>query len=241
MIETLAIEDPIKYRAAIAAGNSFVRNDAAFRAACGERPSGFSYIVVTSTDADADHEIFESQGLSGGDLVAFSRDFERPDGTLDTVSAKLAFATPPGHGTAFYFTCEDIIVPDVDRSDMLDHPNGAVGVSQVVSVAKDPVRYAEFLRAVIAPNQVRVREGAVTSEFPNGRISIVAPATLVHTFDREPSVDSTEIVHAGLIVDVADISATEAIFVRNKVPISLKRENMLIVDDGLGCFFAFRQ
>jgi hypothetical protein len=93
MIETLAVEDAVKYSQAIQDGNTFVKNDAAFRDRHGH--DGFSHIVTTSLDADKDHSDYLALGVSGGDLVSFTRRFEKPDGTLDTVSAKLAFATHP--------------------------------------------------------------------------------------------------------------------------------------------------
>ena len=144
MIETLSIENPVKYSEAIEAGNTFVRNDAAFRAAQGD--SGFSHVVATSTDAEQDHNGFLERGVSGGDIVSFSRQFEQPDGKVETVAAKLAFATHSKAPSGFYFTCEDIVVPEIDRSSLLDHENGALGPIHAISCSREPLTYVDFLR-----------------------------------------------------------------------------------------------
>jgi len=240
MIESLAVESAARYAAAIRAGNSFVRNDAAFRAARGS--SGFSHVVVTSDDADADHAGFVRRGVSGGDLVAFTREFEQPDGTLDTVSARLAFATHPQAGCGCYFSCQDIVVPQVDRSDLLDHPNGALGVRQAVSCSGQPQTYRGFLESLVAPNLVQTTGDGVDCLFPNGRASVVTPAALARDYGIAHDSPGADLVHHGLVFAVSDLAVTEALFVRNQIRFDrVSRRLVTRVDPNTGPFFAFEQ
>ncbi len=225
MIETLAIENPARYAEAVAAGNSFVANDAAFRAARGDE--GFSHVVVTSRDAERDHAAFLDRGVSGGKLVSFSRDFELPDGRMERVEAKLAFATPAGARCGFFFTCEDIVVPAIDRSSLLDHGNGALGARQALSCAQEPLAYADFLKGLVEPNEVHVGAQRVDCVFPNGRASIVTPELLAGDFGLEESPDAAGLQHRALLFQVKDLGKTERLFARNGLPFTRHKERLV--------------
>lgn len=240
MIETLAIMDAGACSEAIAGGNTFVANDAAFRAAVGS--SGFSHIVLTSEDADADHAGFQTDGVSGGDLVSFTRKFEQPDGSLGTVSVKLAFAKPPETRAAFYFTCEDIIMPDVDRSLLLEHANGALGAKRVISCAANPSRYAEFLEGLFGEDAVYADDDGVDGTVANGRASIVTPDVLAREYGVPHGQDRPDLLHRGLVFAVEDIKRTETLFTENEV--AFNRHNDRLVTQIVpkpGVFFAFEQ
>jgi len=213
MVESLTMEHRGRYEQAVRDGNTFVANDAAFRAARGD--NGFSHIVVTSEDADRDHADYLERGVSGGDLVAFTRDFEQPDGSIDTVSAKLSFATHPSAPSAFFFSCEDVIVPAVDRSSLLDHPNGAIGAVRAVSCAADPAAYADFLTRFIGHDPVRTETDSVEWQLPNGIVSVSTPAVLAREFGVTPPVTDAELQHFGLVFDVEDLNRTAALLERN--------------------------
>lgn len=129
-LEALALRDGPDAAAAIAAGNVFVARDHVFRAMCGEE--GFSAIVLTSEDADGDHEAFLAAGISGGDMLGFSRQARDAAGNTGTAAFRLAFAADTGTADAFLFTCQRVNVPAIDRSALERHDNGAVGIREVV-------------------------------------------------------------------------------------------------------------
>jgi len=241
MIETLSIENHIKYSEAIEAGNTFVKNDAAFRAARGD--DGFSHVVVTSTDADMDHDGFKERGVSGGDIVSFSRQFKQPDGKVETIAAKLAFAThSKAARSGFYFTCEDIVVPEIDRSSLLDHENGALGANHVISCSCKPLTYVDFLRGLFEPNEIRVSEQNVDCLFPNGCASIVTPEMLAQDFGIKHSRTEADLQHRGLVFGVTDLRKTEALFTQNQIPFERHNERLVTqLSPEPGPFFAFEQ
>lgn len=238
MIETLAIADPVRYAQAIEGGNTFVTNDAAFRRAHGDH--GFSHVVATSTDADKDHTDFLARGVSGGAPVSFSREFEHPDGTLDTFSVKLAFATHPKATSGYFFVCEDVVAPKIDRSSLLDHENGALGATSVISCTSEPSTYGDFYRELFASSDDIVRERTVDCALPNGRVSIVTPEELSQEYDVGHRCAGEDLLHRGMIFGVRDLPRTEALFIRNRVP--FKRHNGRLIAlpaSELGFFFGF--
>ena len=240
MIETLSIGNHALYAEAIEAGNTFVKNDAAFRATLGDE--GFSHVVVTSTDASRDHAAFLERGVSGGDIVSFSRQFERPDGRVERIAAKLAFATHPKAPFGFYFTCEDVVAPAIDRSSLLDHENGALGAKHVISCAREPWTYVDFLKGLTESDDVRVSDRSVDCLVPNGRASIVTPEALAQDFGIEHSRTGADLLHRGLVFGVADLQKVEALFTENQV--HFERHNERIVTQPgpeSGPFFLFEQ
>jgi hypothetical protein len=62
-----------------ARGNVFVARDQAYRFRLSD--NGFSALVVGSKDAGADHDRFIELGMSGGDMLTFSRPMKLPDGS----------------------------------------------------------------------------------------------------------------------------------------------------------------
>lgn len=240
MIETLSIENHIKYSEAIEAGNTFVKNDAAFRTAQGD--DGFSHVVVTSTDADMDHDGFLERGVSGGNIVSFSRQFEQPDGRVETVAAKLAFATHPKARCGFYFTCEDIVTPAIDHSLLLDHENGALGAKHVISCSREPLTYVDFLRGLFESNEIRVSGQNVDCLVPNGRASIVTPEVLAQDFGMKHSLTGADLLHRGLVFGVSDLQRTKALFTQNQILFERNNERLVTqLSPEPGPFFVFEQ
>ncbi len=240
MIETLSIENERRYAEAIAAGNSFVKNDAIYRKVLGD--AGFSHVVLTSDDAESDHARFVGKGVSGGALVAFSRDFEQPDGRIETISAKLAFATPTNARCGFYFTCEDIAVPTIDRSSLLDHENGALGAVQAVSSAPDPLAYVGFLGTLFEAGAIQVSDRSVECPLPKGRATIMTPDQLAEDFGIDGAPSGSDLLHRGLVFEVTDLQKTEDLFTRNQVAYKRHKQRLVTqVSPTPGPFFAFEQ
>lgn len=129
-LEPLALRDGPVAAAAIAAGNVFVARDHVFRAMSGEE--GFSAIVLASDDADRDHAAFVEGGISGGDILTFSRQARDAAGNAGTASFRLAFAADTGTADAFLFTCQRVNVPAIDRSALERHENGVAGIRAIL-------------------------------------------------------------------------------------------------------------
>lgn len=170
-MEPLAIGNRLAADKAVAEGNVFVGRDRAFRAAHGEE--GFSAVVFATDDADADHAELGKAGVSAGPRLDFSRPFVDATGKSDQVSFRLAFAAEPGSvADAFFFSCQRVNAPNVDRSSLQVHANGVRRIVAVEANARDPFKSAELV-ARIARSQVEAA-ASMALEIPlaNSRIVV---------------------------------------------------------------------
>ncbi len=237
MVETVAVGDKASYETAASQGNTFAANDAAFRRAWGDQ--GFSHLVASSTDAAADDRRFRRQGVSGGPVVSFSRPFENPDGSWDTISAHLAFATHPKSPSAFFFTCEDVRLPKVDRSSLQVHENGVIGVAGMVACAPVPSLFADFLQDLFQAPEITSSPEEVRATLANGKVSILSPRRIAAEFGVSQEV-AAGLLHRGLIFQTADMERLQALLSGNGVAYESHNNRLVIPPTGIaGPFFAF--
>ena len=159
-LEPLSIGDAAAVSQAMAEGNVFVSRDGAYRGKHGEE--GFSALVFKTEDADGDHEAFVLEGLSAGPMLTFSRPFVDSAGASGTASFKLAFAAEPEESATYLFTCQRIGSPQVDRSALERHANGAYGIRSILAEASDVDAARGFLARTCptAPGTVEIGRGA---------------------------------------------------------------------------------
>ena len=226
-VEPLAVGDAAAVEAAAAAGNSFVLGDRHFRATRGGE--GLSGAVLTSGDADADHERFARLGIAGGPMVAFSRPSLDPSGKADTASFLLAFAAPQGGAEAFFFACERRKVPAIDRSALERHENGAARIVAVEAEAADPSRFADFLAAMA--------EASATSEGDRAAVTLVNAA--VHVA-KNPDAQAPRLT--GIVFGVRALDVAAALFKAAGI-VYEEREGRLHVPAtaGQGAVFVFEE
>lgn len=163
-LEPLAQSDVGVEREAGRLGNMFAARDIAFRYRQGAE--GFSALVFDSEDAAADHMEFVESGFSGGAILEFSRDFTDASGKTDDASFRLAFAGDWRAPDCFFFTCQRVNVPGVDRSALQVHENGVTGIKGVVLSAPDSRDYADFLH--VASNADVENESGDTTRIETG-------------------------------------------------------------------------
>lgn len=213
-LEPLAIGDAGAVSQAVAQGNVFVSRDGAYRREHGEE--GFSALVFKTDDADADHEAFSREGLSAGPMLTFSRPFVDSAGASGMASFKLAFTAEPDEPATYFFTCQRIGSPKVDRSALERHANGASGIRAILAEAPDVDAARGFLARTCptAPEIVEIGQGA--------------PGTGLRL--------------SGIVLAVADRARTEELF--SAAGIDYRRAgNRLIVPPapGQGTIFAFEE
>lgn len=118
----------------------------------GLAPLGLNGLVLRSHDIGATHAHLERAGAAAGPPKAFSRPVKLGDG--DTRDAR--FRTVSVADAAFplgrlYF-CEHLTPELVWQPALLTHPNGVIGIAELVAVAPDPAalarRVAEAIGAV---------------------------------------------------------------------------------------------
>ncbi|TPJ73018.1 VOC family protein [Mesorhizobium sp. B2-6-2] len=181
-LEPLAVGNEQAARQAIAAGNVFIARDRLYRERLGEE--GFSAVVLGTGNADADHMRFVEAGLSAGDTLRFSRAFTGANGKSDTASFKLAFAAGKGATDAFFFACERVNAPKIDRTALQAHANAVTGIVEVIAVSDVPSAQIALISIAAGSDA----DGDVV-RLPNAILSIVTPETYAQRFGlaAEPS------------------------------------------------------
>jgi len=238
-LEPLAIGDAVRVDAAAAERNVFVTRDRQFRGRNGAE--GFSALVFGTSDADADHAAFVDAGVSAGPRLDFSRPFVDGSGKTDTASFRLAFAADDREPDAFFFTCERVNAPKVDRSALEAHANGARRIVGIVAVSADPAADAGSLGAIAGVDGVAAAGNGIEFELPNAAFALTDPAGLKTDFGVDlPFAPGLRL--SAIVFGVKDLARTESLFIANAMDYH-RRGSRLIVSPaaGQGAIFAFEE
>ena len=100
-IELLTVAEPDKIPPSTATKFSFCGFNRDFLAEAGE---GLSMLVLSSADPRADKADFDRAGFGGFDLLDFSRQGKRADGSETEVAFEIAFARDPASPQVGFFT-----------------------------------------------------------------------------------------------------------------------------------------
>ena len=234
-LEPLAVGDAVMVFNAMQAGNAFISGDAAYRQALGG--NGFSALVLASDDADADDAVFHAAGISGGKRLDFSRPFRTPSGDEAVASFRLAFATD-GHDTRYFFTCERVNPPRVDRSELEAHANGVTGIRSVLATDSDPASQKAFWEAFTGAKPIADGD-TLTVPLPNAAVKIVPPekTPLLEGVIQAPGDRLVAITFA-----VADLDRTVALLEERSIGYS-RDGGRVLVDPrpGQGATFIFEE
>jgi hypothetical protein len=156
-LEPLAVADQAKSEEAARQGNVFIARDRDWRSRHGEE--GFTALVFASTDADDDHARFVRAGVSAGSQLSFSRPFVDASGEQDVASFKLAFAADQRAPDVYFFACERVNAPAVDRSGLQRHANGVRRTSAIRLEGRPPGDFAALLSALTGSAGVETASG----------------------------------------------------------------------------------
>lgn len=182
-LEPLAIASREESEATARAGNVFTARDRAYRFRRGE--DGFSAYAMASTDAAGDHAAFVEAGFSGGARLDFSRQSATPDGQVGTAAFALAFAADLRAPDAFFFTCQRVKSPAIDRAVLLRHANGVTGTAEVVLSEDNPTDFQYFLEEVVNQRDVNAHSFGMSLQAANGTVSVLTPAGMATHFGTD--------------------------------------------------------
>lgn len=237
-LEALATGDRDRIEAAVKAGNAFVARDRQFRARNGQE--GFSAVVFGTKNADDDHAAFVRAGISAGDRLDFSRPFVDASDKADEASFRLAFAAEAGEPEAFFFTCERANVPQVDRSVLQAHSNGAQRIAAVVASAADPAGHARFFEAVTnAPSEVFGSK--IRVKLSNTNIDLLGPDAFANEFGSDiPASGALRL--AAVIFGLRDLTQAQRHLAATGIHYHRHGQRLIVPPaPGQGAFFAFEE
>ena len=234
-LEPLAVGNVQAAAKAIAEGNVFVARDRLYREALGG--DGFSAVVLGTANADADHARFVEAGLSAGEVLSFSRAFIDQAGKSETASFKLAFAAGSKATDAFLFACERINAPDIDRTVLQAHANGATGIVEIVAVSEAPSAQARLISTVAGSKQ----ESGAVFDLPNARLTVLDHASFTARFGVSAGAP-TELRFAAVVFSVRSANATVSLLAANAIPHDIAGNEIVVQPaSGQGAAFIFRE
>ena len=238
-LEPLAVAQREDCEATARKGNVFTARDQAYRFRNGE--NGFSALAMASDDARFDHKAFRKTGFSAGKKLTFSRRFVDASGKRGKAAFLLAFAADLRTPDAFFFTCEKISTPTVDRSALEVHGNGVTGIRQIVMSEPNPTDFQYLLQEVVNNRNDEAHSFGLEITAANGSIDVMTPEGLnVHFGVRRASAERG-LRFEGLILSVRSIEALEQYLGEHGIHYR-EMHGRIIVDaaPGQGLFLAFQ-
>jgi hypothetical protein len=237
-MEPLAVGDPAQAASADAAGNVFVQRDRAYRRWQGE--DGFSAVVFGTDDANADHRRYVGAGISAGKMLEFSRPFVDASGKADTASFRLAFAADAQMRDSFVFACQRLNAPQVDRSALQAHANGAAAIVEVIAVAATPAHATAFLaQAAGSQSTPRPGDGIVLS---NARLTVLDPAEFSARFGMPAAIDLAGLRFAAVAFSAASVERAANVLAKNGIAHDMRAGKIVVAPaSGQGAAFIFEE
>lgn len=239
-LEPLGVADREAYEASARNGNTFIARDQAIRFRHGDE--GLSAIVVNAADADADHQRFAENGISGGPMLSFSRVGRLPDGTERTASFKLAFAADLRSPDFFAFACQRIAALPSGGKALETHENGVTGIAQVVLSEPSPADFKAFLQTVAVSNEAVEHPFGMDVELENATVAAFNPAGLKDAFGLKGSTHARGLRGRAIVFKVLDMTRLKACLAESGVAFEERAGCVLVPHEpGQGVLFAFEE
>src|SRR5262249_48912172 len=150
------------------------------------RGPGLAMLVLESTDAPSDREVFQHAGIGDFELFRFEREGKRPDGGAVRVGFSLAFAHDPRAPDIGFLVCPHHHPQNFWNPAFQQHANTACAVEGVVLVAENPTDHHIFLSAFAGERDLSATSTGVTVSTPRGSIQVMEPEAFRIHYDIEP-------------------------------------------------------
>lgn len=219
-------------------GNQFTRRDQAYRFRNGD--NGFSATVLRTDNATADHKRFRLQGISAGKKLLFGRTMTDATGQTARATFQLAFAADLRSPDSFFFTCERVNSPDIDRSSLQTHANTVTGIAEIIGSEANPSDFQYLLQEVLQNRDTQAHSFGIEIAGADFTMNVMTPEGLRAHFGIERQVPTRGLRFEGIVFTVRDPDTLIATLDENGIA-SQRRGRYLVVDraPGQGAFFAF--
>ncbi len=172
---------------------------------------GFSMLILNSRNAAEDARAFEASGIGGYDVLDFSREGAKPDGTLVKLAFSLAFASDPASPGLRFAVCQHHFPENFWDPAFQTHANGVSAVPGVAMVADNPTDHHVFLKAFAGVSDLHSSSIGVKASTENGDIEIMEEVAFRDRFGVTPDVDGEGMTLEAMRFEVADIAQVEAL------------------------------
>lgn len=204
------------------------------------RGEGLFGLAFKSSDARVDAAELARIGAADGEAVDFARPVALPSG-VKNARFTVARARPEVTPAAWCFVCQHHTPELVWRADYLEHPNGALALSEIIGAAPDPRAIEPAWRAVFG-ERVTAIEGGFRLASATAPITMLAPDALVARLGalaRKVKVEEPQLIAACFALRAA--APAEALWERARIPVSRGPGGTLLVgpEDGFGAVLCF--
>jgi hypothetical protein len=230
-LEPLAVNHRETALEASLTGNQFTAKDTAFRFRRGQE--GLSALVMGTDNALQDHEQFLATGISGGDVLTFSRSFINPDGKQDSMDFHLTFASDMRAPDFFGITCERVNVPKTDRSALTKHQNSVTSMRSVILVEENPTDFHYFFQDFLNTRLVSSHSFGIDLKTGNATISIVTPEGFEALYGVPVQHNERGVLGQGIKFAVKDGDVLKAVLSTHNIAF-FEHGKRIIVDKSIG-------
>jgi hypothetical protein len=212
-IELIGVDDPSKFGTGEVDGFCYGRTLGEFL----DRSEGLGLVALHSNDIEGDFAAVQATGLPTQQRVDFRRKLTKADGTPDEAVVSLGMVMDTDLGDASNFLCQQHRPEFIWRKDWQNHPNGAIGVDEVVY------------------NTSRV-DGHVEADTGCGRVVALTEAQATERFSSVGMpVSYTDKPHGfALQVRVTDLTVTKAVLAKNNVSHARTRRGVAVSPSAAG-------
>lgn len=238
-LEPLGIANREECEEAARSGNTFIARDQAFRFRRGQE--GFSGIAMATGDARDDDRRYRAAGISGGEILEFSRDMLLSDGTSATGSFRLAFAADLRSPDFFFFASQRILPLPSDRKALETHGNGVVALAEVVLSEQNPTDFQYLVQEAADQREIEAMSFGMSVDTPRGRITVLNDAGLEGFYGIAPVAGADRGLKGQAVVfRVSSLSDCRRLLAQRGVAFR-ERDNRLLVPPapGQGVLFVF--
>ena len=200
--EPLAITDRDAELEALKTANPFVKRYDAYRFRHGHGPMMAAFTIDS---ADAMNDRFQSEGISAGDILSFTRPQAMPDGSQTTIGVHLAVSASERAPDITLFCCEHLSRETLWRAERLAHPNGALSIARLIVVETNPSDFQYLFQTVTGDRDLRTTSLGIEMDLPNALVSVISPSayqamtgTQLPPRGRGPRIEAVEIEFADL-------------------------------------------
>ncbi|MDE2330350.1 MAG: VOC family protein [Bradyrhizobium sp.] len=172
---------------------------------------GLSMLILGSSNAAADARAFEAAGIGAFDVLDFSREGRRPDGTEVKLAFSLAFAQDAASPDVGFAACQHHFPQNFWNPAFQNHANGAKTMPGVVLVADNPTDHHIFLKAFTGLRDLRSNSLGIRAVTENGDVEIMEDVAFRDRTGVAIEPDRVGMTLNALRIAVADIAAVEAL------------------------------
>jgi catechol 2,3-dioxygenase-like lactoylglutathione lyase family enzyme len=181
----------------------------AYYQAFAEANEGLAGLALRTSDAGVAHAALARAGFAPEPVLDFARPVELPHGVREARFSVIQLPLDRLAGGRV-FLCQHHTPELVWQPDMLDHPNGVLGIESVTLLAPGPEVAADgYARLVGRP---AAPEGdCVAVPFGGTRLEVMTPQAFLARYDRDPAGETGQPRFAAITLQTADLDRAAAV------------------------------